>query len=155
DTYTGSLQFQVGTTGPRSVVQLVTSVRDAVQATAVHSNSLMQPSTTTNVQSADSVELTWIAYNVLSGSCFLSGPGVTSTDEAGSQMITVPGPPDQTFTFQCTGANDGVTRSVSSTLHPVASACSYSIAPETASLPAAGGTGSVTVAAPPACAWAA
>jgi Tol biopolymer transport system component len=155
DTYTGSLQFQVGTTGPRSVVQLVTSVRGAVQATAVHSNSLMQPSTTTNVQSADSVELTWIAYNVLPGSCFLSGPGVTSNEEVGSQVITAPGPLDQTFTFQCTGANDGVTRSVSSTLHPVASACSYSIAPATASLPAAGGTGSVTVTAPLACAWAA
>jgi Tol biopolymer transport system component len=155
DTYTGSLQFQVGTTGPRSVVQLVTSVRDTVQATAVHSNSLMQPSTTTNVQSAVSVELTWIAYNVRPGSCFLSGPGVTSNEEVGSQAITVPGPLDQTFTFQCTGANDGVMRSVSSTLHPVASGCSYSIAPATASLPAAGGTGNVTVTAAPACAWAA
>jgi len=153
DTYTGSLQFQVGTTGPRSVLQLVTSVNDTVQATAVHSNSLMQPATTTNVQSTDSVELTWIAYNVRPGSCFLSGPGVTSNDEAGSQAIAISGAIDQTFTFQCTGANDGVVRSVSSTLHPVPSSCSYSIAPATVSLPAASGTGSITVTAAPACTW--
>src|SRR5262249_14024964 len=150
DTYTARLQFQVGTTGPNSVLQLVTSVNDTVRATAVHSNSLMQPSTTTNVQSTDSVEVTWIAYNVRPGSCTLSGPGVTSNDEAGSQALTVSGPADQTLTFQCTGANDGVMRSVSSTLHPVPSSCSYSIAPATASLPATGGTDSITVTAAPA-----
>jgi hypothetical protein len=151
DTYTESLQFQVGTTGPRSVLQLVTSVNDTVRVTAVHSKRLTQPSTTTNVQSTDSVELIWVAYNVRPGSCILSGPGVTSNDEVGSQVITVSGPIDQTFTFQCTGANDGVMRSVSSTLHPLPSSCSYSIAPTTASVPAAGGTGSLTVTGPPAC----
>jgi hypothetical protein len=154
DTYTASLQFQVGTTGPHSMVELVTSVHYTVQATAVHSQSLMQPSTTTNVQSTDSVELTWIAYNVRPGSCFLSGPGVTSNDEVGSHVITVSGAIDQTFTFQCTGANDGTVRTVSSTLHPVPSSCSYSIAPATVSLPVAGGTGSITVTAAPACIWA-
>lgn len=154
DTYAGSVQFQVGTAGPNSFVKLVTSVNKAVQAAAVHSNSLMQPFTTTNVQNADSVEVTWIAYNVRPGSCILNGPGVTSNDEVGSQVITASGPIDQTFTFQCTGANDGVMRSVSSTLHPVPSSCSYSIAPTTASAPAAGGTGSIAVTAPPACTWA-
>src|SRR5262249_50329389 len=44
--------------------------------------------------------------------------------------------------------------SVSSTLHPVPSSCSYSIAPATASAPAAGGTASVTVTGAPGCAWA-
>jgi hypothetical protein len=67
--------------------------------------------------------------------------------------MTFSGSTDQVVTFQCTGADDGVTRSVSSTLHPVPSSCSYSIAPATASAPDAGGAGSVTVTATPACAW--
>jgi Viral BACON domain len=118
DTYTGSLQFQVGTQGPNSLVKLVTLVNGTVQATAIHSNSLMQPATTTNAMSTDSVELTWVAYNVRPSSCTLSGPGVTSTDEVGSQAIAFSGSTDQVYTFQCVGANDGVSRSVSSTIHP-------------------------------------
>jgi hypothetical protein len=154
DTYTASLQFQVGTTGPRSVVQLATSVNGAVAATAIHSNGLLRPATTTNVQSTDTVGLSWIAYNVQPSSCLLSGPGVASTDEAGSQTIPS-ATADQTFTFQCTGANDGVLRSVSSTIHPVSSSgCAYSIAPAAASPPASGGSGSVTVTATTGCAWA-
>jgi hypothetical protein len=147
------LQFQVGTTGPNSVLELVTSVNDTIQTTAVHSNGLMHSSTTTDVQSADSVELTWIAYNVRPGSCSLSGPGVMSTDEVGSKVITPSSSTDQVFIFQCTGANDSVVRSVSSTLHPVSPSCSYSIAPATASVPAAGGTGQVSVTAPAGCSW--
>ena len=136
------------------MVELVTLVQDTVQTTAVHSQSLMHPSTTTNVRNSDSVKLTWLAYNVRPNSCSLSGPGVTSIEETGSYVLTFSGSTDQVVTFQCTGANDGVLRSVSSTLHPVASSCSYSIAPATASAPAAGGTASITVTTAPGCAWA-
>jgi len=154
DNYTASLRFQVGTTGAHSMVQLVTLVQDTVQATAVHSQSLMQASTTISVKNSDSVKLTWLAYNVRPNSCSLSGSGLTATEETGSRVLTFSGSTDQVVTFQCTGANDGVVRSVSSTLHPVASSCSYSIAPATASAPAGGGTGIVTVTAASGCAWA-
>jgi hypothetical protein len=111
DNYTASLRFQVGTTGPHSMVELVTLVQDTVQTTAVHSQSLMQPSTTTSVRSSDSVKLTWLAYNVRPNSCNLSGPGVTSTEETGSYVLTFSGSTDQVVTFQCTG-DDGVIRGV-------------------------------------------
>jgi hypothetical protein len=154
DNYTASLRFQVGTTGAHSMVELVTLVQDTVQTSAVHSQSLMRPSTTSSVKNSDSVKLTWLAYNVRPNSCSLSGPGVTSTEKTGSYVLTFSGSTDQMVTFQCTGAADDVVRSVSSTLHPVASNCSYSIGPATASAPADGGTGSITVTAAPGCAWA-
>ena len=79
DNYTASLRFQVGT-GAHSMVELVTLVQDTVQTSAVHSQSLMQPSTTASLKNSDSVKLTWLAYNVQPNSCSLSGPGVPRAD---------------------------------------------------------------------------
>lgn len=153
DTYTASLQFQIGTTGPRSVVQLATSVNHKVVATAVHSNGPRTPSTVVDAQATDRVELSWIADNVRAGSCILSGPGANSIEEVGSRLAAAT-PADQTFTFQCTGENDAALRSVSATIHRVSPNCAYSIAPASAAAPAAGSAGTITVTAGPGCAWA-
>jgi hypothetical protein len=119
DTYTASLQFQLGSdpaiSGP-SMLLLATSVNDTVEATAVDSVSAKE-STTTDVPVSSPVELNWIAYNVQPGTCLLGGPGVTEASEVGSTTVAVSGPADQEFTFACMGT-DFVSRSVSSTLHP-------------------------------------
>jgi hypothetical protein len=115
DTYTATVQFQLSGQPP-VLLQLATAVNDDVKATAVDSVSSKNLATSTNVRLNDSVELTWIAENVVPDSCSINGPGLTASGEAGSTTFTFSASSDQLFTFTCQGT-DGLPHTLTSTLH--------------------------------------